>query len=374
MCVSPLFSTPFKNSNGNISYLPRYSILSPMFHDVSLNGGLIDTQTGEFYPNKLLPCGNCFECRLDYSREWANRLVLESLDHDYDTCFFVTLTYDDDHLPRFEFDDDKLFNLCNCLKSSKLDQYHEDHINMLIDNQHSTLKYSDFQSFLKRLRSSLKYYGYPSDFRYYVSGEYGEKYRRAHYHAIFFNLHLPDLVLYGRNFNGDGLYTSSFLEECWSNGFVCISNVSWNTMSYTARYVMKKAKGEVSRNIYDSIGLERESCRMSLKPAIAHSWFLDHSSKIYDDGISTISLPNGRSCSPPKIFDFWYARGDGSLVDDDIRLCRLSDMKEKRSYLARLKQERIASNTDLNLSDYYKLKSRCSSVVEKKLSKYLLDT
>lgn len=373
MCTSPFFSEPFRNSNGNISYIPKFSVKSPLFHDSMLEGGLVDRLTGQFYQNKLLPCGNCTECRLDYSREWANRLVLESLDHEFDTCFFVTLTYDDDHLPFFDFSDEVLFSCFDKIKDSNLDDYHIDHINNLIDNQHSTLRYSDFQKFLKRLKSRLKYNGLSSDFRYYVAGEYGEKFRRAHYHAIFFGLHLPDLCFFGKNFEGDALYTSSFLEESWNNGFVCISHVSWNTMSYTARYVMKKAKGSISKDIYDTIGLERESCRMSLKPAIAHNWFVKNNSKIYDEGISTIALPSGRSCSPPKIFDFWYKRGDGSDVDEDTRLLRLDALKGKREYLSRLRQERISSSTDLNLSEYYNLKSRRSNDVEKKLKKYLLD-
>ncbi len=44
-----------------------------------------------------LPCGQCIGCRLDRSRQWAMRCLHEAQLHD-DNCF-VTLTYDDDHLP-----------------------------------------------------------------------------------------------------------------------------------------------------------------------------------------------------------------------------------------------------------------------------------
>ena len=44
-----------------------------------------------------VPCGQCYGCRLQYSREWANRCMLEA--SEYSSNFFLTLTYDDEHLP-----------------------------------------------------------------------------------------------------------------------------------------------------------------------------------------------------------------------------------------------------------------------------------
>lgn len=48
----------------------------------------------------LIPCGQCVGCRLDYSRRWATRLMLELECHT--SAFFLTLTYDDDHIIRGE--------------------------------------------------------------------------------------------------------------------------------------------------------------------------------------------------------------------------------------------------------------------------------
>lgn len=44
-----------------------------------------------------LPCRHCVGCRLDHSKEWANRILLEQQYHQ--SSYFVTLTYDDQHLP-----------------------------------------------------------------------------------------------------------------------------------------------------------------------------------------------------------------------------------------------------------------------------------
>ena len=51
----------------------------------------------DFYEELLLPCGQCIGCRIDYSRTWAIRCLHESKLHDENS--FLTLTYDDDHLP-----------------------------------------------------------------------------------------------------------------------------------------------------------------------------------------------------------------------------------------------------------------------------------
>ena len=46
----------------------------------------------------LVPCGHCVGCRLDYSRVWAERCVHEASKYEHN--YFLTLTYDDDHLPK----------------------------------------------------------------------------------------------------------------------------------------------------------------------------------------------------------------------------------------------------------------------------------
>ena len=43
-------------------------------------------------------CGQCIGCRIARSRDWAHRCMHELQSHDQ-ACF-VTLTYDDDYLPR----------------------------------------------------------------------------------------------------------------------------------------------------------------------------------------------------------------------------------------------------------------------------------
>ena len=43
-------------------------------------------------------CGQCKGCRVNKRRQWTHRILLESMCHE--SSAFVTLTYDNDHLPK----------------------------------------------------------------------------------------------------------------------------------------------------------------------------------------------------------------------------------------------------------------------------------
>ena len=79
-----------------------------------------------------IPCGKCIECRLQYSRSWADRCVIEAKKYDHN--YFVTLTYDDFYLPK-----------------------------------NRSLSKSDFKNFIKYLRKLIP----NSKIRFFGCGEYG---------------------------------------------------------------------------------------------------------------------------------------------------------------------------------------------------------
>ena len=72
----------------------------PCYHPVSA----YRTSEGVFFKEVAdsslirLPCGRCIGCRLERSRQWALRLTHENRFHDKSA--FITLTYDEDHLPK----------------------------------------------------------------------------------------------------------------------------------------------------------------------------------------------------------------------------------------------------------------------------------
>ncbi len=175
--------------------------------------GLVDPHNfGEPFVDKewytTVPCGKCRECKMDYARQWANRMVLEA--QDWSKNLFFTATYNNDHLPLDA--------------SSGL----------------PTLDKRDVQLFLKRLRKEFE----PRTIRYYFAGEYGSRTHRPHYHAILFNIGLddfPDRVVHSYNELRQPFYYSPKLEKLWGHGFILMSDVTWKTCNYVARYVDKKS-------------------------------------------------------------------------------------------------------------------------------------
>lgn len=236
---------------------------------------------GKHLKYQEIPCGKCSGCRMAYARSWADRCMLELQYHD--SAYFITLTYDDQHLP--------------------LSAYVDNETGEVMPS--ATLLKRDFQLFMMRLR---KHFG--EGVRFFAAGEYGSQTFRPHYHAIIFGLKLPDLAYWKRAID-TGLqdsfryYTSPMLEKIWGQGFVCVGEVSWETCAYTARYVMKKLKGPAAQ-FYSDFGLEPPFTLMSRRPGIAKQYYLDHPECMEYDYIN-ISTPNGgKKIRPPHYYHKLY--------------------------------------------------------------------
>lgn len=222
---------------------------------------------GVTYNNPVnVPCGKCIECRLDYSRSWAFRMICELQYHE--TASFITLTYDDNHVP-------------------------------LTDNLHMSLRKDDFQKFMKRLRKRLP----DLHLMYYACGEYGGHTFRPHYHMILFGFYPEDAVFYKVNKFGDVMVTSEFLSDVWGNGYVVIGEVNQKTCGYVSRYCTKKQTGISAYSTYDLLGIERPFSFSSKRPAIGRRWIDDHIDEVKDFSKITVSTADGAfSIKPPKYF------------------------------------------------------------------------
>lgn len=260
-----------------------------------------------------IPCGRCIGCRLDYSRQWADRCMLELGYHD--ESWFVTLTYDEENLPL----------------SESLDMETGEIV------QHATLVKRDLQLFLKRLRKAYdeRYPG--KKIRYYACGEYGSNTFRPHYHIIIFGLHLDDIRLYRQSPDGYHYYNSDWLDKRWKKGFAVLGRVNWDTCAYTARYILKKQYG-FNAQVYKELNITPEFTTMSLKPAIGRQYFEDHKDSIYDTDCIYIGTEEGsRKIIPPKYFDKKTEELDADLV---------AGLKEKRREYAQYSTELKNKQTD----------------------------
>lgn len=201
-------------------------------------------------------CGQCIGCRKERARQWAVRCVHEaSL---YDNNCFLTLTYDDYHLPA-----------------------------------DGSLNKRDIQLFLKRLR---KQFG--DGIRFLQCGEYGEKYNRPHHHVLLFNFDFPDKVLF-YNCRSHKLYIADSLCKLWDKGFSTIGPLTYDSAAYVAGYVLKKITGKLSEFHYD--GLEPEFITMSRRPGIARAWYEKNKDNIYDNDL--VYLNAGVVGRPPRYYD-----------------------------------------------------------------------
>lgn len=177
-------------------------------------------------PNRIkieVPCGHCLGCLLDRANMWATRIALECQNWDDDSNFFITLTYNNKHLPT-----DKIGR--------------------------PELRKKDLQDFMKRLRYykpgklyTLKENGeMVKEIKYFACGEYGNNgTKRCHFHLAIMNLNIPDLKQYKYDAeNNYWQYKSAWLQKIWGKGFVLIERLNYKSACYVARYVQKKAGGK----------------------------------------------------------------------------------------------------------------------------------
>lgn len=235
-----------------------------------------------------LPCGKCPACRADQSMMWAIRCYQEASLHAQNS--FITLTYNEDSVP-------------------------------------PALVKDDLQKFFKRLRHQ---YG---KLRYFACGEYGEKTRRPHYHALVFGHDF----LAGAEQIGDH-YLNPLLTEIWGNGHTVVDPVNMATCCYVSGYVNKKNADP------DTFTL------MSRRPGIGKDWLKAYADDLRRNGTVAIE---GREYPIPKRYLAWKDDEDPdyfSQVREErrkfVRLTKAETVQQARSRLtnqkARINQKKEA--------------------------------
>lgn len=192
---------------------------------------------GRDYQQIELPCKRCQGCRLDIARDWGIRAAHEAYMHEWN-CF-ITLTYDQEHLPF-----------------------------------RGMLKKKDFNQFIVDLRNA---YRKDDPIRYLGVGEYGSKYWRPHYHACLFGKWFFDAKPAGKSRAGFQNYESAELTALWGKGRAVINAMCPEIAEYAARYSLKKV-GEtdgysrVDPRTGDDYLLPPEFMAVSRMPGIGRSW------------------------------------------------------------------------------------------------------
>lgn len=253
------------------------------FHPMSAfkprgGGSIIFADRGDCDPITI-SCKQCIGCRLRRSRDWAMRCMHEaSL---YESNSFLTLTYDEAHLPA-----------------------------------QGQLVYRDFVLFMKRLRRFAE----PVELRFYMCGEYGSENWRPHFHACIFGFDFDDKAYYGRSGSGDKLYTSDSLSRLWPHGLSTIGSVTFESAGYVARYCVSKRTGKAAEAWYarvddsgESFQLKPEFNQMSRDPGLGAPWLEKFGMDVFPHDYVIV---NGTKVTPPAFYDRWFGIKDPDGLDD----------------------------------------------------------
>lgn len=167
------------------------------------------------------PCNKCLPCRDNYQREWSARLAIE-----FRNCFtgyFLTLTYMDEFLP---FDVDGQIVRMKDAENTYLTKY--------------ALPVRDVQLFLKKLRVNIERSKEPKlidpgnrELKYFIVGEYGEKFNRPHWHMLIFNI----------PYNQEK--TQDIISSSWAMGLVHSGMIKRGAIEYVTEYMFKNFENSV---------------------------------------------------------------------------------------------------------------------------------
>lgn len=176
---------------------------------------------------RVIVCRKCWQCRDRRVSDWMGRCIAEG--RTAKKSHYVTLTYGRENDS-------------------------PDHVRA------SVLTYSDFQKWLKRLRKA----GHAV--RYFVVGEYGGTFGRAHWHALVYWLAEPPAVVLRQN----------KVQALWDDGFSYWDDIGQSTARYACKYILKD----------ESDDLKQAHMQMSKVPPLGAEYFSGLALKYVKAGLS----------------------------------------------------------------------------------------
>lgn len=335
-CTSPLYRVPVSTKN--------FALLTPSdqkrlknhcvflrYHELKSYESMSSWNSDQV---QIIPCGQCLSCRLAYSKDWAIRCMLEAQDHEFN--YFVTLTYDDFHLPSGEF---------------------VDYDGIVWE---SDLRRRDVQLFMKNLREFERTENNNTGIKVFYCGEYGDENGRPHYHLCLFGVSEIKDLIYHFTSGKYKHYQSKLYESFWTSketgikvprGFVDITNLSFDTVAYTARYVVKKQKGKKKGDFlefYNSLDCitpvrTQPFVGMSLKPGIASAYFERNKLQIAtEDAVKYQNNYELFSSRCPRYFDKLFDR------DDPVSFSKIKAKRLKNALAARSTKSLLYSESEFS--------------------------
>lgn len=209
-----------------------------------------------------VPCGKCLACRINKRREWTLRLCHEEVFSD--TAYFVTLTYDEDHVP-YAGDFQAVYK-------------------------------PDIQAFMKRLRKDVAKYDPDIKVRFFLNSEYGPQTLRPHYHMLLFNVPEEKMFKDARTIKRgrSTSFTCPYLSQIWKAGNVEFGIASKERAGYCAKYFIDRK--EVDPDLVPNFSL------MSLRPGIGYAYQDKIKDKVQKYGLRACLNSSGTYVALPRYY------------------------------------------------------------------------
>lgn len=211
-----------------------------------------------YIQNIEVPCGHCLNCMIKKQSQiefLAKKELLENYKKGL-SASFVTLTYDDNHIPMNE-------------------------------EGFVTLRREDVQKFMKRLRRNMEYHKTKKPFKVLYCGEYGDGSHstnksgvstcRPHYHLVFIGLSPEEVKYYTRKF--------------WRFGLCDIGPLGAGGIRYLCKYmtkaipdkdvkILRSVAGVQNPFFYHSVGLGKEWIDKHLDTIVENNFCYNVNGKI----------------------------------------------------------------------------------------------
>lgn len=200
-----------------------------------------DARTGKLIP---IPCHLCAGCRIDRRKWWERRITSEFIKY---RSAFVTLTYDEEHLP-----------------------YNEGSI-------YPTIRNKDVRLFIDRLRHRVnKLEKLPKNctkkWHYVACTEYGSQTARPHIHLLLLGI--------------DWLTMMKDIKECWKLGITDIGPIKRGGIRYILKYLDTMQGKEYNNRNYTDKG--REKPKMFFSKGLGKDYIISQQENISKYGCAKI--------------------------------------------------------------------------------------
>lgn len=221
------------------------------------------------YEGTPVACGKCMYCRNKRIAGWAARLM--NKDKNSFMSFFVTLTYDTEHL-------------------------------MFCKNNRPTLYPSHLTAYWKKLRKCFP----PKAFSYYACGEYGSNKKRPHYHFLIFFTHEKITPL----------HALKSMESSWQHGDIFVGTITAESVAYTLKYISKKGSVPQYRGDTRTPEFQRASKGLGLDYVSADSIKWHH-----NDLLNRAYIPlngGGKAPIPRYLKDRIYSKEEKRIIGEHM--------------------------------------------------------